>query len=50
MISYKIAKPGNVKLAIFRGTGHLVKTLVNKFQPVVEYSIEWDASEIPSDV
>lgn len=50
MISYKIAKPGNVKLAIYNGAGQLVKMLVNESQTEGEYTIEWNASGIPSGV
>lgn len=49
-ISYKISKPQLVNLSVYNGRGQLVKTLVNESQPAGEYSIDWDASGIPSGI
>ncbi len=45
-ISYSINEPGNVKLEVYNILGKHVYTLLNKYQPAGNYSIEFSASDI----
>ncbi|MGE5411273.1 MAG: T9SS type A sorting domain-containing protein, partial [Clostridiales bacterium] len=50
MITYSIAKPGNVKLTIFDLLGREVKTLTDSFQGAGLHSVEFDASMLNSGI
>lgn len=41
-IQYSTSHSGNVNLEIFNILGQRIKTLVNEFQPIGTYSIQWD--------
>ncbi|MCL1850602.1 MAG: T9SS type A sorting domain-containing protein [Bacteroidetes bacterium] len=42
MISFEIAKPGNVKIEIFNFRGQLVNTILNEYHLQGQYSVEWN--------
>jgi hypothetical protein len=44
-IRYQLPKAGNVKLNVYNIAGQLVKTLVNKDQPVGSYTINWNRKD-----
>ena len=41
-ITYQLVQPGNVSLTIYNVLGQNVATLVDRFQDVGEYSVEWN--------
>lgn len=47
---YSLDKPGVTNLEIYDITGAKVFTLVNYWQPVGKYEINWNASQLPSGV
>lgn len=49
-ISYQIPSDGSVSLKIFNSVGQEIKTLVNRFQAQGIYTVQFDASELPSGV
>ena len=49
-IRYQLPKSGNVVLSVYDIDGRLVKTLVDKFQDVGEYSISWDGQNTSSGI
>ncbi|MEO8399198.1 MAG: T9SS type A sorting domain-containing protein [Ignavibacteriaceae bacterium] len=49
-ISYSIPKEGIVTLKIYNVLGQEVKTLINKFQPSGNYTINFEASKLTSGV
>ena len=49
-ISYTIAKPGHVKLAIYNVLGQKVATLVDEFKAASTYRVTFDASDLTSGV
>ena len=49
-ISYSIKDAGNVQLKIYDVLGYEVATLVNEQKPAGNYSIEFDASKLPSGI
>ena len=49
-ISYLIDKPGIVTLKIYDIYGKYIQTLVNQFQTVNNYSIEFEAKELSSGI
>lgn len=44
IISYSIASPSQIQLAIFNMNGEVVKSLVNEYQSVGQHSILWNAT------
>lgn len=50
IISYSLAKQGNVELRIFDVLGREVKTLVNKNEKAGNYEVQFDASNLTSGV
>lgn len=50
IIKYSIKEDGYVKLAVFNIIGQEIKTLVNEFKNAGIYSVQFDASELPSGV
>ncbi len=49
-IKYSIAEPGKVKLTLFNLLGEEVTTLVNEEKPAGNYSIDFNAANLPSGV
>ncbi len=49
-IKYSLAESNFVSLKIFNVTGQHIATLVNNFQNARDYSVEFDASNLPSGV
>ncbi|HLP15238.1 MAG TPA: T9SS type A sorting domain-containing protein, partial [Bacteroidota bacterium] len=49
-ISYSIATPELVHLTVYDVTGRVVATLVNGHQEAGSYSVQWNASAVPSGV
>lgn len=49
-INYSIPNNGFVKLAVYNILGEEVSTLVNKVQSAGNYSIDFNASELPSGI
>ncbi|MEO8513665.1 MAG: T9SS type A sorting domain-containing protein [Ignavibacteria bacterium] len=49
-ISYQLPNAGNVKISIYDALGQNVSVLVNKSQNAGNYSIEWNAGNLPSGV
>ncbi len=49
-IKYSIKEPGNVTLKIFNALGEEIKTLVNEFKDSGTYSVNFNASQLPSGV
>ncbi|NOZ60147.1 MAG: T9SS type A sorting domain-containing protein [Calditrichaeota bacterium] len=49
-ISYTIAKPGNVKLAVYNVLGQKVATLVDEYKAASTYRVTFDASNLTSGV
>ncbi|HSH64515.1 MAG TPA: T9SS type A sorting domain-containing protein, partial [Bacteroidia bacterium] len=49
-ITYQIPKDGYVNLTIYNSLGEVVKILVNEFQSKSSYSVEFNASNLPSGV
>jgi len=49
-INYQLPITGNVKISIYDALGKNVGTLVNKSQNAGNYSIEWNAANLPSGV
>lgn len=47
-IKYQLQKNGNVTLKVFDMLGKEVKTLVNEFKEKGEYTVQFDASLLPS--
>lgn len=45
LISYNIARKGNIKVEIYDATGRLVKTLVNGEQNVGSYTLQWNGKD-----
>ncbi len=50
IIKYSIKEDGFVKLAVFNIIGQEIKTLVNESKTAGIYSVQFDASELPSGV
>ena len=44
-IQYSLSNPGHVKLKIFNSIGQAIKILVDQYQYIGDYSIEWDAKD-----
>lgn len=44
-ILYQLSQNATVRLALYNGTGRLVKVLENKFQKAGAYSINWDGKD-----
>ncbi len=49
-ISYTIAKPGHVKLAIYNVLGQKVATLVDEYKAASTYRVTFNANNLPSGV
>ena len=49
-IEYSVAKAGKVNIAIYNILGQKVKTLVNNFKLLGRYSVNFNASNLPSGV
>lgn len=49
-INFSIARPSNVKLTVYNILGQRVMTLVDKFMNAGVYSVDFDASNLPSGV
>jgi len=49
-MNYSIPNAGDVKLDVFNLLGQHVTTLVNEHQDQGEYSVNWDANDLPSGV
>jgi hypothetical protein len=49
-IEYAVSEPALVQLKVFSITGDLIKTLVNEHKDAGYFSVEFNASEIPSGV
>ena len=49
-IRYSITEPGKVKLTLYNLLGEAVATLVNEEKPTGNYSIEFNAANLPSGV
>ena len=49
-ISYKIKERGQVYLKVYNALGKEVATLVNETKPAGTYSINFDASKLPSGI
>ncbi len=49
-ISYSISEPATTSLKVFDVSGKEVKTLVNEYQTIGSYNIEFDASSLPGGV
>ncbi len=47
-IRFAIAAPGHVSLKIYNLLGEEVETLINEKRKAGEFSVEWDASDLPS--
>jgi hypothetical protein len=43
-IQYSVEKPSHIKLVIYSLQGQKIKTLVDQFQPLGEYSVVWDGT------
>ena len=44
-IAYHVSNPGRIQLVIYNVLGQPVRTLVNEFQGVGSYQVEWDARD-----
>jgi hypothetical protein len=49
-IGFKVKQPGFVSLKVFDMMGKVVETLVNEKKPAGEYSINWNAPEVPGGI
>jgi hypothetical protein len=49
-ITYQIPKDGFVNLTVYNSIGEGVKVLVNEYQSKSSYSVEFDASNLPSGI
>jgi len=49
-IPYEIKQPCRVKIYVFDLRGNLVNIIMDKFQNIGKYSIEWDASRFSSGI
>lgn len=49
-IGFKVKEPGFVSLKVFDMMGREVETLVNEQKPIGEYSINWNAPEVPGSI
>jgi len=49
-IRYTIPKAGKVVLAVYNILGQEISTLVSQYQPLGDYTIRWDASNVNSGV
>ena len=49
-ITYELSENSNVKMEIYDLSGKLISSLVNKFQPLGLYSINWNAKSQPSGI
>src|ERR1035437_257779 len=47
-INYSLAKEGNVKLTVYDAIGSKVATIVNEYKPAGNYSVNFNATELPS--
>jgi len=50
IIAYQIPEDGSVNLIVYNTLGQVVSTLVNKHQTSGKYSVQFDASNLPSGV
>ncbi|MGE5496859.1 MAG: T9SS type A sorting domain-containing protein, partial [Syntrophothermus sp.] len=50
IISYQVDKSCMVSFRIFNSLGEEVKTVVNEYQAAGRYTLEFNASELPSGV
>lgn len=48
-ITYSLPSTSNISLAIHELLGNRVATLVNKRKPVGNYTVQWDATNIPAE-
>lgn len=49
-ISYQLPKDGFVNLVVYNSLGQLISTLVNQHQSSGKYSVQFEASSLPSGV
>lgn len=49
-INYSIAKPGNVKIEVFDILGNRIKTLVDEFKQVGNYTVNFNAQNLSSGI
>lgn len=50
VIEYAIKNPGNVEVSVFNVLGQKVATLASGYHNAGEYSVTWDAGNVPSGV
>jgi hypothetical protein len=49
-INYSIPKAGNVKLTVYNAIGSKVATILNEYKPAGYYSVQFNASNLPSGI
>ena|ERR1035437_2554253 len=49
-INYSIVKEGNVKLTVYNSLGSKVVTLLNEYKPAGNYSVNFNAGDLPSGI
>jgi hypothetical protein len=50
IIKYSIAKEGYVKLIVYNSLGSKVVTLINEYKPAGNYSVNFNAADLPSGI